>query len=81
MLSRIAQSVNLCRTCSLDSATIGNMQSIILPELAREAAELRRLRESIEDAEGLREWTEAGFIEEEQTILAAIAEGRARCGL
>lgn len=80
MLTRIAQNIALCRNCNLDSATIGNMIALILPELEREAADLRRIRESLEPA-CLAEWTEAGFVDEEQTILAALEAGRARCGL
>ena len=56
------------------------MIHLIIPELEREAATLRRLREGLSPA-GLVEWTEAGFVDEERDILAAVEAGRARCGL
>jgi len=33
--------IRLCRECSLDLRTIGNMRSIVIPALQREAAALR----------------------------------------
>lgn len=34
--------IRLCRECSLDLRTVGNMLSIVIPSLQREAAEIRK---------------------------------------
>jgi Tfp pilus assembly protein PilO len=61
--------IRLCRECSLDLRTIGNMISIVIPTLQREAAELRsavsefagQLPELEQDAELLESAVHAGL--------------------
>ncbi|QHF03302.1 hypothetical protein N015_13155 [Pseudomonas asturiensis] len=42
--------IRLCRECSLDLRTIGNMRSIVIPSLQREAAAIRAAVQDIAGA-------------------------------
>lgn len=61
--------IRLCRECSLDLRTIGNMRSIVIPTLQREAAAIRgavsefagAFPELEQDAELLEEAIRAGL--------------------
>ncbi|MBL7231655.1 MAG: hypothetical protein JJK56_27140 [Pseudomonas sp.] len=64
--------IRLCRECSLDLRTIGNMRSIVIPALEREATALRSA--VIELAEAFPE------LEQDAELLeSAISAGIQRC--
>ena len=66
--------IRLCRECSLDLRTLGNMRSIVIPALQREAA---ALREAVSEFAG-------EFPELEQdaaTLESAVRAGVQRCTL
>ncbi|ROM84147.1 hypothetical protein BK655_12415 [Pseudomonas brassicacearum] len=64
--------IRLCRECSHDISTIGNMRSIVIPTLLREAAKLRSAVEMV--LEGCPE-----LLQDAELLEAAIRAGLQRC--
>ncbi|WP_458736967.1 hypothetical protein [Pseudomonas chlororaphis] len=64
--------IRLCRECSLDRRTVGNMRSIVIPALQSRAAEIRRVAALV--PEGCPE------LEQDAEVLeSAIRAGLQRC--
>lgn len=62
----------LCRECSLDRRTVGNMRSIVIPALQERAAELRRAVSLVPEA--------CPELEQDAELLeSAIRAGLQRC--
>lgn len=64
--------IRLCRECNHDISTIGNMRSIVIPTLLREAAKLRSAVEMV--PEGCPE-----LLQDTELLETAIRAGIQRC--
>lgn len=63
-----------------DPATRSGIRNIVIPTLVRRASELQDCREQCQvNPVWARDWREAGFVDEEQAIVAAIEQARINC--
>jgi hypothetical protein len=72
-MNHINQSIELCRSCAMDVATLANMRSCIIPSLERELEELRNASNSLTTDEQRAHWDESGMNDGIEKIEAAIA--------
>lgn len=69
------QYIDLCRSCSMDISTVGNMLRLVIPSLQREAFKLRQAVESVPVVYLCRRALE----EDAELLESAINAGLRRC--
>ena len=69
------QYIELCRSCSMDISTVGNMRGLVIPSLQREAFKLRQAVESVPVVYLCRRALE----EDAELLESAINAGLRRC--